>query len=287
MIPLFTKYPHPISRYIIYSAIFLVCYTSFGCQYFRKSKMKEEFIATRINIIKSKIDDGDLMGAQFDLSPLLNQFPDNPDILTLSGFVDITLGNHKRALDSMLKAHELKPSSGSLLNLSSVYIAQKNYSQAMQTIDQGLQLGRKENYVNIGRFYHNRGYIYELKGQKDLAIQSYKEALYHLPGYLQTLRRLTGIYESRGQIAQAVPYYQRLSYFCRTCFLPMEKLALHYMRVGDRKVAEKMVSSYLKNPQVSGEDKTKARRLQNHILRASKPPKAVSQRGSMNNRPPR
>ena len=240
--------------------------------------MKEEFITTRVNIIKSKIDDGDLMGAQFDITPLLNQFPNNPDILTLSGFVDITLGNHKRALDSMLKAHELKPSPGSLLNLSSVYIAQKNYPKAMQTINQGLQLGRKENYGNIGRFHHNKGYIYELQGQKDMAIQSYKEALYHLPGYLQTLHRLTGIYESRGQIEQAVPYYQRLSYFCRTCFLPMEKLALYYMRVGDRKVAEKMVSSYLKNSQVSGEDKTKAKRLQNYILRASKLPKAVSQR---------
>ena len=252
----------------ILSLILLLFPGLLGCQYLQKSKMEKDFVNTRIKIVKSKIDNGDLMGAQYDLEPLLLKFPDHSELLTLSGFVDITLGNHKRALDTMLKAHDLEETPGSYLNLSSAYIASGDFPRALRAIEEGITLGEEEKYPNLGRFYHNRGYIEEMTGKHQKAIKSYEQALYYLPGYLQTLHRLSHLLDVMGHKQKAIPYYRRYSYFCKTCFQPMERLTLYYLSLGDKQVAEKLVKNYLKNPAIAEEDKFKAESLEQKILSA-------------------
>lgn len=251
--------------------IFLIVSGFFGagCEHIFKNKMEDEFVATRIEIIKSKIDGGDLMAAQSDLIPLKKKFPDNPDLITLSGFVDITLGNNERAIKSMHQAYRLDPSPSSLLNLSSAYIADKRYHVALKVIQDGLIMSEQQGNTEIGRLFHNRGYVYEMTHRVELAIKSYKEALYHIPGYLQTLHRLTMLYDSLGRQNESIPYYQRYTYFCRGCFEPVEKLVLYYLKSGDRQVATQVMSHYLNNPELSQKNKQKAQRLHRHILESS------------------
>ena len=265
-------YDPPVMVYLKYWQIVLVVFFAGwlgGCQLLQKKKMEAEFLTTRIMIVQSKIDGGDIMGAQYDMVSLRQKYPDNHDILTLSGFVDITLGNHQRAVENMLKAHKLNSSALSLLNLSAAYIAAQNYNAALRAVNDGIQLGQQENYVDLGRLYHNRGYIFELKQQNHLAIKNYKEALYHLPGYLQTLARLTQLFEALGRHSDAIPYYQRYIYFCRSCFEPVEKLALYYIKLGDSEVAEKLVAHYLKNPELSEKFKQQAKQLHHHAVQSS------------------
>ncbi|MCY4381270.1 MAG: hypothetical protein OXC40_06875, partial [Proteobacteria bacterium] len=166
-----------------------------GCQHFSGHDKIEEFIKTRVEIIKSKIDNHDIMGAQMDLTPLLREFPDRAELHTLSGFINMTLGNHQRAIEKMIDAHELEPSPGSYLNLSSAYIASKQFGKARELIKQGIRLGKEENFIHLGRFYHNLGYVDEITGKHKRAIEQYKTALYHIPGYILTLDRLTRLLE--------------------------------------------------------------------------------------------
>lgn len=240
-----------------------------GCQLLQKQKMEKEFIATRVAIVKSKIDDGDLVGAQYDIVPLRQKFPDNTDVLTLSGFVDITLGNHQRAVASMLRVYHLQPSASALLNLSSAYIAAQDYDTALTVINDGIEQGQHEGYVDLGRLYHNRAYVFELKKQHHRAIKDYQQALYHTPGYLQSLHRLTMLYHTTGRQQEAIPYYQRYIYFCPHCFKPVEQLALYYVKMGDATVAEQLVKHYLRNADIAPQDKQQAQQLHRFITKSA------------------
>lgn len=247
----------------------LIILNASGCALLHKQKMEKEFIATRVAIVKSKIDDGDIVGAQYDIVPLRQRFPDNTDILTLSGFVDITLGNHQRAIATMLRVHHLNPSASSLLNLSSAYIAAQDYRAALTVINDGIKQGQDEGYVDLGRLYHNRGYVFELQQQPDRAIQDYQQSLYHTPGYLQSLHRLTMLYHATERHREAVPYYQRYIYFCPHCFKPVEQLALYYLKMGDVAVAEQLVRHYLRNDDIAPQDKRRAEQLHRYVMQSA------------------
>ena len=247
---------------------FMVLATVAGCQMldFKSRNMERELVDTRVKIIQSKLDEGQFMSAQFELEPLLRKFPDELPLITLSGFIDMALGNNKRAISSLKRVYEEEKDAGSALNLSSAYIAARLYPAALKMVEQGMEHHKDENYNHIGRLWHNRGYIYERMGRRDLALKNYRQALYHAPGYIPTLKQIAALYEKMGQAQAALMYYRRYAYACQACFFPMSKLVYHLKASGDKEVARRVVENYLKNSYISVENKQKARQLLSHSL---------------------
>lgn len=248
-----------------YGRLILCCViVGVGCEHFGlsyKKEMVEDLIDTRVRIIQSKLDQGQVMLAQYELDPLLKQYPEHPKLLTLSGFIFISLGNHQRAVDVMHQVHMQQPRPASALNYSAALIASKRYSEAHKVVQQGIALSKKYPYRNLGRLYHNQGYLYELKQRNVQAIDQYEKAIYHLPGYLPSLIKLAELYEREQNLSMAKMYYQRWFYVCRTCFRPLRALVQYYMYSRDWDVAQKMLQHYLRNQQVTAEDQQRAQRL--------------------------
>lgn len=236
---------------------------SSSCQLldFKNRKMQRELVETRVKIIQSKLNDGQVIAAQFELEPLLRKFPENTDLLTLSGFVDIALGNGKRALASLKKVYEMQQDAGSALNLSSAYISARLYPPALKAVQRGMQHHEEKPYPYFGRLWHNRGYIYEHMGRYQQALKDYEQALYHTPGYIPTLKQIAALHEKMGHGGAALRYYRRYAYACQTCFFPMSKLVQHLRLAGDYEIAHKVVENYLKNSYITPADKNKAQSL--------------------------
>lgn len=241
--------------------------------------MERELVETRINIIQSKLDQGQVMAAQYEIEPLVRRYPENTTLLTLSGFIDMSLGNTERALVSLNEVYEIEEDASSALNLSSAYILAKNYPKALEFIQLGIEHHEEKPFVNFGRLWHNRGYIYEHMRNYSKALENYKQSLYHSPGYMPTLKQIAALYEKLGDSREASVYYRRYAYACPECYFPMSKLVYHLRRGGDDGVARSVINNYLKNSRVSSGDKRKAQ-----DLLAAIPPPQMRDDGSQNPR---
>gem|GEM_PF-6514309 len=262
-----------VAKSVCWIAVLVV---SASCQLWDSgmSKKEEDYITTRIRIMETKIDDGEVTAAQYELEPLLRSYPDNDKLLTLSGFIHISLRNYSRAIEEMKKAYALNPSPSAALNMSASYIAAQQFDKALEVIDRGIEMHEDQPYAYLGRLHHNRGYVFELTKRYQQAIESYKQALYHSPSFMLTLSRIAATYDRVNNKPAAIDAYKRWSYVCSSCFIPLEKLALYYIASpdpGDHDVARKMVASYLKNKQVLEKDKAKAENLWRHISSRRKP----------------
>lgn len=221
----------------------------------------ENLIETRIKIIQAKLDSGKPLEAQFEAEPLLKKFPKNAKILTVMGFSDLALKNNGRAIIHLKKAFEIQQTAAAALNLSSAYIAAKNYSKALSAVDKGIQLGENTNYPNMVRLHHNKGFIYAQKGQLTPAITEYKQALYYSPGYILTIKNLAEIYSKQGKSEEAKLLYQRYSYACSACYEPIEKLVMYNLKEKKFLTAKSLLTTFKTNSNTRKKDRIAAQRL--------------------------
>ena len=261
---------HYNKLYYIIFIIFIVVnnYLITSCQSINQmSVMEEELIETRLKIIQSKIDQGNFIQAQSDILPLIRNFKNHPDILTMSGIIDITLGNNKRAINMMLQAHNIINSAASAMNVSSSYINNNNYNLALKYIKISFDLHQKEPYENIGRVYHNQAYIYEKQKKYNLALHNYQKALYHIPGYVPSLTQYSRLLKKTGDYDKAIKASKQLINSCPICFEPVNDLTNYYLRRGDIDVALKILEEFIKNHQKSTNSQhAAANRLLNRVL---------------------
>ena len=238
-----------------------------------KAELDKKFIETKIKIIQSKLDKGKVYEAQFEVEPLYNKFPANPKVLTIRGFTDLALQNNQRAIESLIRAHKLEKTAKSALNLSSAYIAAKNFSAALKLIDHGIEIAKKDGYSNLVRLYHNKGLVFERTGDINKAIDHYKQALYHSPGYVLTIKRLAKVYELTNQKKQAEMAYKRFHYACNACYLPVQKLATFAVKRNNLARAEYLLKSFLDLDSTRPEDRMHAGGFLKKIstMRASNP----------------
>lgn len=231
------------------------------------AEVEEKLIETKIKIIQSKLDSGKAMQALFEAEPLYKKFPNNPKVLTIIAFTDLALKNNMRAVINLKKVYQSEKTASSALNLSSAYIASKNYDKALAVIDEGIKLGTAIKYKNISRLYHNKGHIYELKGQEELAISEYKQALYHSPGYILTIKNLANLLEKQSKHAEALMMYRRYSYACAACYEPISKIVSHDIKIKNYAEAKSLLKNFLENRYADSKDKRHAHKLLKRVDR--------------------
>lgn len=264
-----------------------------SCQSTQDLKEKEktaQLLETKLKIAQTKLDQGRAIEAQYELEPLIRRYPNNPAILNLMGLSDIALKNHDRAISSLKKAFELERSAQNALNLSSAYIASKNYELALKTIDQGIEIGQKTNYKKLMRLYHNKAFTFERKNQPKKAEEYYKKALYHSPGFILTLQNLGAIYESQGRHDEAKNNYLRFTYACNACYLPVKKLVGYHIKGREFADATRLLKTFMDNANTRSVDRQNAKRqllrinrLSQQQRRTTKPRSyANSQKSSLN-----
>jgi tetratricopeptide (TPR) repeat protein len=245
-----------------------------ACQSTSKNneEIKAKLIDTKIKLIQAKLDKGKALEAQFEAEPLVKKFPNNSKVLTIMGFTDLALKNTMRGLVNLNKAYKLDRTPSSALNLSSAYIEAKNYGKAMAIIDEGIAIAKKTAYRNIVRLHHNKGLIYEQRGLTTQAIATYKQGLYHSPGYVLTLDKLAKIYENQGKHEQAKILYKRFHYACNACYTPVRKLAKYALKNRKFTEARSLLKTFLSLESARPKDVANAQRLLNRInhIEASK-----------------
>lgn len=235
------------------------------------NKLDEEttsrLIDTKLKIIQSKLDRGKALEAQFEAEPILKKFPNNPKVLVAMGFTDLALQNNSRAISYLKKAYSIEKSPANALNLSSAYIASKNYNKALKVLDEGIAIAEKTKYRKRVRLHHNKGHIYEKKGLTDRAIIEYKQALYYSPGYILTIKNLAQIYEKQRKFEEAKMLYQRYTYACSACYEPVKKLVDYYVKEKNFLSAKSLLSTFTSNNLSAKSDKILANRQLKRVER--------------------
>ncbi|MCE5243746.1 MAG: tetratricopeptide repeat protein [Syntrophobacteraceae bacterium] len=137
---------------------------------------------------------GELVQALKFLSQAELREPNNPSVQYYLGLAYDQRGSQAEAYDHYQKALTAKPDYAEASNaLGSLYARQGKYDLAMDSFRKALS-----NPMYSTPFYaqFNIGRVYEMKGDKDMALQQYREAVHLFPSYSLAYYRMGLILES-------------------------------------------------------------------------------------------
>ena len=222
--------------------------------------------STNLDVARAFLDDGRPDKAMYELRPILDKNPDSPMAQSLMGLSQLALRNPRKAVKHLEIAWKLEPRAQHALNLSSAYIENKDYSSAQKIITAGLRLKETPPYKNKERFYHNLGFIAELKGSPGAAEKAYLRALEENPAFYISRAKIAIMMEEKHKLEIAKWHWELARMSCAGCFEPIAHLAIYYQNKGESKKALALVQDFKKIEGINPAETKKATALESEII---------------------
>lgn len=240
-----------------------------GCVVFSGEGPSGDVLSTQKQIVANVLDTGNAPKALIEVRKLMKDHGDDPEVLNLMGLVQLALKNNEESVPFFEQAYASDDRIPHGLNLSSAYLAVGRL-QAAQDLLKGIEK-RKDfaAYEFPERVYHNQARVAEAMGTAGRAEELYQKALRANPAFQSSIMRLGGLKEAQGQEATARTYYQRAVQHCPMCLEAVTALAQSYARSGRRQAAGKVVRDYLKQTDMSAEERRRAEVLLSTVGRGT------------------
>ncbi|MCI0457583.1 MAG: tetratricopeptide repeat-containing glycosyltransferase family protein [Gemmataceae bacterium] len=148
---------------------------------------------------------GDLLQAEQIYQEILQEDPNQVDVLHLLGLIAYQMGQLEQASASMGRALRLRPDfAAAHNNLGIVLKEQGKLTEAAASYQQALRC--RPDYAEA---HNNLGNVLQRQGQLDEAVACYCQALHFRPNYAEAHTNLGDVLRQQGQLDEAVACYQQ------------------------------------------------------------------------------
>ena len=131
---------------------------------------------------------------------LLQQSPNDVELLEKLGSIYVKSGDDKKALPYYIKINSIKPKDFDTLNsLGGIYRRLKQYDNSILVLKQALELNTKVDQVN-----YNLGFTYKFMGKYDEAVDCFESVIQANPTDVLAYNHLGSIYQKRGENQKAI-----------------------------------------------------------------------------------
>lgn len=131
---------------------------------------------------------------------LLQQSPNDVELLEKLGSIYVKSGDDKKALPYYTKINSIKPKDFDTLNsLGGIYRRLKQYDNSILVLKQALELNTKVDQVN-----YNLGFTYKFMGKYDEAVDCFESVIQANPTDVLAYNHLGSIYQKRGENQKAI-----------------------------------------------------------------------------------
>jgi Tfp pilus assembly protein PilF len=222
----------------------------------------QEKLAVQRAIVVNYLNRGLANRAIVELRPLLLQYPENPDLLSLQGLAQLALNNPEDATTALRRAYGIRPNLTTGLNLSSAYIESGKFREAVQLLST-LKKDKNElaRYTYPERVHHNLGLALEKQKKNSAAEKHYRAALKQNPTFYLSLMQLAGLQSRAGKADDAVALYQRAQQVCTSCLDPVEGMAFAYLKKNQTAQARKTLDAFLRRKDVDPDSRQRGELL--------------------------
>ncbi len=157
---------------------------------------------------------------------ILNDSPNNPNILNLMGLLNLQLNKPQEAILFLKKASEILPSAYILGNLGRAYFENDNINEAITSYEQSIKYDE-----NVFDTWFNLALAYKKSKKLDDAIIAYEKSLSINPDNSSAYFNLANLYEDKNETLKAIECYEKalkyspdkedadIHYFLSTCYL--------------------------------------------------------------------
>ncbi len=156
-----------------------------------------------INIGLAHHKAGRLGEAQAVYRQILQQTPEDPDALHLSGLIAYQTGNNEAAIKLIGKAIQVKPSAAMHYNLATALQKQGKFEVAIRHFEQALQL--KPDYPEAS---NNLGTTLMTLGNLGQALKYYQQALASNPDFAEAHSNIAVVLQKQGKLDSALQSYR-------------------------------------------------------------------------------
>ena len=256
--------------------LMLLCCSIFGtlntgCQTLKQTneadERQTEVLATQKTVIVSFLNKGLPGLALKELRRVMRENPDDADFFNLLGLTHLALENPDKAISNFKRSYEIDPRTSVGLNLSSAYIEDKRFNQAISTLEVIKKSKDIKDYQYPERLSHNLALAYERLGNLNAAIKHYTLALSENPNYYLTLMRLGQVYEKKKKRYAAQDTFRKARSACPACFDPVNALVVNYMAAGKHRAAYESLQRFKNAKTTSAKDKRRAVKLMSMVKR--------------------
>lgn len=161
-------------------------------------------VKEQINIAIGLHQAGKLQEAEKIYSAILQESPNNANVLNLLGLLKLHDNKLQEAQSLLQKAVELYPCSYYLENLGRICFELNDFEQAIILYKQAVEL-EPQNFSAL----FNLALAYKNKGQIEEAIETYKKALQIRPDNFKAYFNLAGLYDSLNDTFSALENYKK------------------------------------------------------------------------------
>ena len=131
---------------------------------------------------------------------LLQQSPDDVELLEKMGSIFVKSGDDKKALSYYTKINQIKPNDFNTLNsLGGIYRRLKQYENSIEVLKEALKLNQKVDQVN-----YNLGFTYKFMEKYDEAVDCFESVIQANPTDVLAYNHLGTIYQKRGENQKAI-----------------------------------------------------------------------------------
>ncbi len=227
----------------------------------KKNDSKSKVLQSKIGIIVSYINSGNLRTALKEVKQLKRYWSDHHDVYLIDGLIHLALDNNNKAEQAFKRSYEIKESISPLLNLSSVYLKSKKYTSAIQTLKKIEGQMESEKYKFPERVYLNLGIAYSHQNDHVNSVKYLKRSVEENPTYHMGWVELGREYESKGKRRSALESYKKGVQFCKNCIEPTAELSKFYLRNNKNIESVKLLTRFLKFKKIDKRHKKIVHRL--------------------------
>ncbi len=131
---------------------------------------------------------------------LLQQSPNDVELLEKLGSIYVKSGNDEKALSYYIKSNQLKPNDfNTLNNLGGIYRRLRQYEKSIEVLKQALSLNK-----NVAQVNYNLGFTYKIMEKYDKAVECFESVIQSNPDDVLAYNHLGLIYQSRGENQKAI-----------------------------------------------------------------------------------
>ena len=244
-----------------------------GCQSLDHDQSSvQDKLETRKQIVINSLDSGNAGQALKEVRPLLDEYPNNAEILNLNGLIQLAINNNNKAIEVMEKAHSLQPENITfVLNLSSAYIQGHHYAKGTKILKETIASEAVKSYRYRERLFHNLGLIAELSGDSIRSERWYGRALEENPTNFLTLLRMARIYETTHRSRLALDQLETAKGACIRCVEPIEGMIRILLKQKKISTAKALLAGYEKNESLTDDDTRRIVEMKNMIAKFQAP----------------
>jgi Tfp pilus assembly protein PilF len=145
-----------------------------------------EILESQKSIVVNYLDQGKPQAALPEVRRLVQEHPNNAEVLNLAGLTHLSLKNSRVAVRYFELSLDRKSEPGVALNLSSALIETKQFDRASKVLRDLIVDGSVREYRYRERIFHNLGVIAQQSGKPQLAAKYYDRAIEENPVFYKS-----------------------------------------------------------------------------------------------------